>query len=116
MLDALKMMAAMLMMMMGGTENDDDNGNADDGGNVRVLARVPGGRFGRPEERETRLDSRWRELPNLFNIATLIIMSTVHHQDCHHLEPSVNLPQKHPLPEGFQSALLEHTQQIIMDQ
>ena len=41
---------------------DDDGGNVDDdddgGGNVRVLARVPGGRFGRPEERETRLDSR----------------------------------------------------------
>ena len=44
----------------GNVDDDDDDTNDDDGGgNVRVLARVPGGRFGRPEERETRLDSRW---------------------------------------------------------
>ena len=45
----------------GNVDDDDDDGTNDDegGGNVRVLARVPGGRFGRPEERETRLDSRW---------------------------------------------------------
>ena len=57
----------------GGNVDDDDDGTNDDdgGGNVRVLARVPGGRFGRPEERETRLDSRWT-CPT-FSAATLIL-------------------------------------------